>query len=262
MYSHRLGTANRLLVSALPSLAVAAWGITTAIGLLRLRPWARVSILVISLMAAQFCFTAALQTALLPTPNVASNASMFDIRVGLTLLYFGCGGIAGLWVGQFSEKGMDQLFQLAIASPWRPLSFSVIAIWFIIVWPLTLYSIILHLTRGLIFPALPLGMSIPGSAANAYHVGLTVGGVAIGLGLLRMKQWAQLGAITLCVFTIISKVAAALRPDTVAQVVGVVNAEMNTWTPYLFIWAETLLAMLLPGAALWFLITSRQGLNS
>ena len=96
---------------ALPQLVIGAWGVATAIGVLRLRYWARVSILVLSLIGTHFFVGSVLAFLLLPSPVGAEDKWIIESSRGLALFYSGCGGITAMWAIQFSGKEMNQFFQ-------------------------------------------------------------------------------------------------------------------------------------------------------
>ncbi len=70
-------------------LGLAAWGITTAVGLFRLRVWSRWSILVFSSLLAFMGGSTALMMAFIPLPPTpgVSPGIMTGIKIGIAAFY-------------------------------------------------------------------------------------------------------------------------------------------------------------------------------
>ncbi|HET7842091.1 MAG TPA: hypothetical protein VFM21_10820, partial [Terriglobia bacterium] len=141
-----------------PDLALAAWMMATAIGILRFRAWARISILVLSFHAIYFA-----AGLLVVVRMVVSNPPAGEpwAPVIWYLLPLGIAGIAGVWVVQFADEGMDGIFlppRATCAATMPPLSLSVIAGWLLVLWPIRLYQLLLTpRASGPLFPAFPIG---------------------------------------------------------------------------------------------------------
>ena len=269
----------RLLFWAIPNLGIPAWWAATAVGLLRLRPWARVSLLVVASVAAYHYIGNAL--ALLLCPGPATEDSIWLANLGLTLVLLGCGGVAALGLVQFSQGTMDDVFRpdaeilqseqaatgglpnatatRSMLAAKRPLSTTTIAVWLLAMLPLGLYEILLRVHKILLpFPTRPIGAVLEGSVGVAYYVAFAVVGVALGFGLLRMKSWAHAGTIALSAFTIVSEIAVALWPDAYPQASQVMNSAMSLRASRLSIGGWTLWSIVPPAAAMWLLITRKQ----
>lgn len=91
-------------------LAVSFWGIATGIGILRLRRWARISILALSVMAAYHFFAVALASPFLWGQGLSIGARATYL-LGFVLAYFGGGALAALAIVVFASEGMDQIFR-------------------------------------------------------------------------------------------------------------------------------------------------------
>ena len=265
----------RFLFWAIPNLGIAAWWAATAVGILRLRPWARVSILVLASVAAYHYIGNAL--ALLLWFGPATEDSIWLANLGLALVSLGCGGVAALWLVQFSQGTMDDVFRrdaeilpseqaatgdlpnatatrsMLVAK--RPLSTTIIAVWLLAMLPLGLYEILLRVHKILLVFPRPIGVVFQGSVGAAYYVAVAVVGVALGVGLLRTKRWARAGTVALCIYTIVSELASALRPDAYPQASQVMNSAMSLWASRLSIGVWTLWSIVPPAAAMWLLIT-------
>ena len=125
-------------------LGFAAWRIASGAGLLKLREWARISLLVFAVLLAFGSIVAALVMLFIPMP-VASNDPntqltahvMPMIRIGSVLLYGGFGALGVWWLYYFNKRSVRDEFRsgprIAAGIPWfagpmrssRPVTISV-----------------------------------------------------------------------------------------------------------------------------------------
>ena len=106
-------------------LLLAAWSIGTMVGLLRLRNWARYSILVIGGLLAFFGITSAIFIALLPGMVAASGqqaALPADVMHGIilftALFYIGIGSVGVWWLVYFNLRSVKAYFLQHYANPY------------------------------------------------------------------------------------------------------------------------------------------------
>jgi hypothetical protein len=213
-----------------------AWGITTGVGILRLRAWARMSMLVLSAVVAVFSVFGALGAIAAPlmmneSSQAPPGAMVIGLVVGLIVVMVPL-GFAIWWLILFARRSVRAQFApgaaaaSALAHPAfataalyptgserlsprmqlsyrRPVSITVIAVWLIAVsafFPLMLlYPSKWRMTAmfGVILTGKPfLLVSAIFAAAN----------LALGVGLLRLKQWARIGAIAYLVVMLVNSV--------------------------------------------------------
>jgi hypothetical protein len=200
-----------LIVSIILFLALATWGIVTAIGLLRLQRWARISTLIFSGLLAFFGVISPLFVLAIPMPPSpgVDPAFMSGVKVGLTVYYLLHAAIGIWWMVYLTRPKVKAQFEtgaLPRQPSRRPLSISIIA-WILIVATCFLpISLLLHM------PAIVFGTVLTGWAANLYMI--LVGGVALatGVGLLRLKPYGRLLAIAYLVFGMLNGLTSYLLP--------------------------------------------------
>lgn len=266
-----------LLVGGAFVLAVGFWGIATSIGIFRLRGWARISIIALSVMAAYHCFGL-----VLASPFGRGWGAPIGARTwlfGLVLAYFGCGGLAALTIVVFASERMDQVFRFPVAGipsaekaepatatpaepsgslvSQRPLSVLVIGAWLLCAGPLVLYQDLLHLqVIAIPLPSNPLGFVLRERGADAYHVVMAAVVVALGYELLRGNYyWARRGTIAFCIFSIVSELATALRPEYLARVAEQLPTSASMIHTEIALWLLTLWSVAPPAIAIYLLAT-------
>ena len=203
-------------------LAPAVWGITTAIGVLKLRRWAWVSVIVIS--GETIFFSAFVALGLLFAPSLlkdqrdlsAANVSMV-VDMGLAALLIAV-VIAIWWLvlftrarvrGQFAQRGAESISvptpettnQSDLAHPLTsapspsqiPTSIRVVAIISIAGAALLLLSLQFVVRRHL--PMLIFGMFVSGWLVFAYGAALVTAQTVLPIYTLRKRPWALEGMI-------------------------------------------------------------------
>lgn len=186
-----------IVVEALLVVAMAVWGFITFAGLLRMRPWARVSMLVIGGGQAYFCGVGALMMLLLvfvPLPSPVSHAqdpravvvvkTVFGVMALISALH---AAVGGWWVVYFSLKKTTEAFRtgLTAAKSRRPLLISILAVLNLIGAASCL------LASTLPFPAFLFSLILEGWRKALLYLSLAAIYAAIGLGLWRLREWAR-----------------------------------------------------------------------
>jgi hypothetical protein len=248
-------------------LALAGWGIATAVGLFRLRPWARVSILSISVLVLVTCFGSAVSVLIL-VPNIVDQQDPHTMAVVRAMFLVASAipmGIAAWWLVLFLRRGVKQQFGGATGatleapcSRGRPVSITVIAICLLLSVPGMLWMLYLTFpSRPQGIPAIVLGSLVSGWGAAAYSLAMLAAVLTLGLGLWRLQPWARTGAIVYSVFSILNSITMALRPGSVTRML----TAMETVNPALgsypvsqgFLRFVVFFGAGLPAVALWFL---------
>jgi hypothetical protein len=108
-------------------LALAAWGIATLIGLVRMRPWARVSIMIIGaglgclgLFSALGCFAMPLLMQSMPMPPNSNPAMLHAIFIGMAVVALLVAALGITWLVYFALRRTREAF-IAAPPPSAPL---------------------------------------------------------------------------------------------------------------------------------------------
>lgn len=166
------------------------WGTVTAIGLFRLRNWARVSMIVFSVLLAFGGLVSAPAMWLLPPP--ATVPPSFDnFRVVIAAIYGAFGLLGVFWLYYFSRRAAQEAFggTSAVESGGRPLSISIIGWWLLIAGVATVLAAPLRMP-GSVFIWIATGW-----AAATWYVAYGAMYAYAGYGLLRLKPIARKVAI-------------------------------------------------------------------
>ena len=225
----------------------AIWGIVTSIGLFRLRNWARLSIIVFSVLLLLTGVFAGLVSLLMPVPagvNTASNPSiMLAIRLSMGLFWLTMIGIGAWWLIFFTRTSVRAQFAAAPAlgdmavpappnqgmsppiavpsGPRRPLSITIIA------WLLLIGCVLLPASLLLKAPMVLLTTVITGWAASAFCVAYAIANFFVGRGLLRLQPWARKTAIGLYGFGLLNTAVFYFAPGGRARMVALMESQRS-----------------------------------
>ena len=196
---------------------LACWAITTIVGLLRLRNWARISILVIGGGLVFFggfsifglIATWLIQSKLPPPPHLSHSIQLATFTVMGTFYAF-IAAIGVWWLVYFNRATTRSLFvrpspypsgyDLTSADSTLPYSkpsrFSHVPVAIIILACLYFVSVFACLLMAFIsFPALLFGFVITGVGTHILCLTFAIIAGLIGYGLLHLKNWARLAAL-------------------------------------------------------------------
>jgi hypothetical protein len=183
-------------VSMLIFLGIAVFGVFTGIGMMRLRNWERISILVFSGLIVLFGGIALLLLMAIPFPANPTGPPVDPRAVkAIVLLVYGIPVLIGIgWLVLFNLKGTRAQFAgtpsetsagISVA-PACPLPVHIIAVFFLfsLLWVLVLPFLQMP------FPAIFFGHPFYGATGKALFMlfGVLLGGGAIGL--LKLKKWS------------------------------------------------------------------------
>jgi len=202
-----------MLLAALMYLLPAIWGIATSVGLFRLKEWARISIIVFSVLLILMSGFSALMFLVVPFPppqNQAVDANVASgVRIFMTSFAAGMAGIGIWWLVFFTRAKVKQQFvppqplvagatvgtphlpqdsplpTSAPTAPGRPLSLTVIA------WLLLAGCMFLPISIFLRYPAAVFTKVLTGWPATLYYVAMVIVQLYVGIGLLRLKPLAR-----------------------------------------------------------------------
>ena len=286
-----------LIVEAIFVFAFAGLGLASGIGLLYLKQWARISLLVFAgfLVCVSLPAMAMMAVIRLPDnhdPNLPANF-MAGMRIGMELFYGMFAALGGIWLYFFNKRSVKLQFQTMqavpetaagdsflgaevpapIASePVRPLSITIIA-WFLLIGcALTpLFLLLNHLfLPGIQFPFYFLGFFFFGRGAYVVLIVWMVGQMAAAVGLLKLKNWGLFATIGLQCLTVANLALLAGIPEHRARfqqimesMTASMNARMPQPAPFDFpAWGGLAMSLPLVLVILYFLITRRQAFSS
>jgi predicted anti-sigma-YlaC factor YlaD len=200
-----------------------AWNIATGVGLLKLRNWARVSILIVAGLMAFFGTISLIVVGFIPIPEVSGSEP--DVRVFvrvLATLIYGIPVLIGVWWlilfnrkrvrEEFAGSAPQELSPGVPAPSRRGLLGVTIVGWFLIV-PSILALLFVPFSMRLGLPTFVFGRIVHGiMAASAILAGSCALQLAAGIGLVRRKTWSYPLAIALQLFWLTSGFFTFLSP--------------------------------------------------
>jgi hypothetical protein len=226
-----------LVEGALAAFGLAFWGLATTIGLLRLKNWSRISILIFSGFTAVTAGFFAAVLAILPLPETPETLdTSFFLRVTLELIAAVLISVAVWWLALFSRKSVVAQFEGAVSiatapqgsgssdlsataafipRPRRPLSITILG------W-LCLLEVLIDLpmlfsSRVRSTPVLFFWTILEGTGKWIFLVILQTLVLAVGIGLLRNKAWALWLDIAIQVFGLTNVATGALLRGRAAR---------------------------------------------
>jgi hypothetical protein len=286
-----------VVVEAVMFFGFGGWGLASGIGLIGLRRWARISVLVFAGLLVLCSLPAAVMMAVIPLPaindaNVPANFASI-MRVGMALFYAAFAALGGLWLYFFNKERVKSQFQSrrpttetsAAQLPWgtplaasgarhrgRPVSVTIIG-WFMIVGSVLAPLILLFdsaVFSGVQMPVYFLGLYFSGRSAYIVLAVWLAAQMAAGVGLLKLKNWALFTAIGLQCLAAVNLAMLITIPESrtrFQQIMDTMMASMNPHiphtTPFAFpVWIGLASSIPVVFVVLWFLITRRQAFAS
>ena len=217
-------------------IALAVWGILTAIGLFRVRRWARYSVLVIGGILALFSLVSLLLTLamlLAPLPVAAGmNASQVHSAQAVTRVVFGviaflhaiCCAIGVFWLVYFNKSRVREIFAglpgQAPESP-RPFLISIFAVLILIGAVSCLVMMFVPL------PGVFFGLILHGWWKAAFYLVHALLLAAAGIGLWRLREWGRLLTMALQVIGVVQYVVYLVHPSLYLRYTAEVNQIIN-----------------------------------
>lgn len=216
-----------LTLTALIYTSLTVWGISTGVGLLRLKAWARASILV---FAGFLVLTAGAAVPVLfilsrmpelqhgPPEARAAGIAVVAFILGLAaafgiwwLVLFSLKGVRA----QFDETGVTGAYsegphtaQARAMMSHRPLSITLIALLYLMGAPGALFALFRP------YPAILLGQVLEGNAAKLIYLAQGIIVVILGIGLLQLKPWARIFGICISAMHALSGVVMYFSPGS------------------------------------------------
>lgn len=205
-----------LIVEILLDLGFVSWGVASGIGLLKLRGWGRMSMLVFSSIMIFFSVIPMLIFPFVPIPQPAdttANLGLF-VRGGLEVFYGFFVALGIFWIYFFNKRSVKEQFSPAtesaavITTPQmqavtmsssapvgavpgqkRPVLIMVIGVFNIVSCASMALVLLLHT------PAVFFGFELHGIEAIIAFATFGAVGLAAGVGLLRFRLWGWLTAV-------------------------------------------------------------------
>jgi hypothetical protein len=241
--------------------ALGALGIATAIGLFRMRQWARTSILVFAGFITVVGTLMLLMTMVvpIPVPPDADPAIARAIRPTLIALFSVPVAIGVWWLVQFNAQGTRAAFAslTPATAPRRPLSISIIA-WVSLIGGIScLFPILARM------PAFLLGVTFTGWAAGVVYAFFGALSMYIGWGLLDLRERARVIAIGWFAFSLIHMSVVTLVPALRQRMLELQRSISQNqpgpppFDPAAFANVSLAFFAVMMAAALWFLIRNR-----
>ena len=227
-----------VLVYVLPAI----WGIITSIGLFCLKNWARISIIIFSVILILMGALVGVIMLLMPLPaapaGAATQSTMTGLRLGMGGFWFGIAGIGIWWLILFTRPKVKAQFAAPIPiyptgedlqsatpaligqspSSARPLSITIIA------WLLLVGCAFFPLNFVIHAPAIFFTKLVTGYAAAVYLFLYLVANLSIGIGLLRLNPTARIAAIAYYLFAILNAGTFYLAPGGHDRMLALVSA--------------------------------------
>jgi len=249
-----------LLIGGAAMFAFSAWGIATAVGLLRLCGWARWSMLAFSVLLTFFGAAAALGAifgAAAPAPGVAPDL-MRGILLGVGAFYAVLALLGGFWLYYFNTSAVKAQFSSAGPTQppgGRPFSVTMIA------WLMLPGGALCCVFAFLPFPAVLGGWMVTGWAARLFYAGVALIELWLGWGLLRLRPLSRVLSIAFFVLGAVNSLLFALLPGAAARVA----ASLAIFSPGLRYSSTSrfpsligsLAAVPLSAVVIWFLVKCR-----
>jgi len=282
---------NILAFSIFLYAAFAVWGMASGVGLLLLRQWARISMIVFCSILLFFAVPALVIVPFLPMPPTPGAPSNFALifKVGMSVFYGIFAAIGGAWIYFFNRRSVKDQFrspaeEFDLITPGaqrakRPLSITVIA-WILLVSGCLALPILL-----LRSPMLFMGSMLTGWWSTLCMLTWCVVQVAAGIGLLRLRSWGRTLSVGLFSFMLVNCAATVLLPGREArfeQVYAKAQADMQarmglpaTGMPsvgmspmlsaeftHFFMWFGVIFGIVFALVQMWFVVTRKDAFSS
>lgn len=262
-------------------LALAIWGMATAISLLHLREWARISMLVFSGLLLVISLPGIVMMLLVPfpaPPGVADPELMRRViaatRVGMVVVYGLLAVVGGWWLYFFNSRAVKDQFggpgaaepissvvrappAAASASPKRPISITIIAYISLI------GACVLPVVQVMHVPLMFLGFVFTAWKASLIVMGFMTVQLLMAYGLLQLEPWGRSLAIYYFNFAIFNSIISVILPGAQSRFDEASALMQGTMglpaSPVKFpIWSGLIFGLPIIAIQLWFVVTRKQ----
>jgi hypothetical protein len=280
-----VSTARPELQLPMPFMAFAAvftiglglWGLLSGTGLLHLRGWSRISMLVFSVFLLIVGVPGAVLLAAVPFPASAMPPGDPEKMAGALaaarffgVIFYGLlAALGGWWLYFFSKRSTrDQFLGLAAppgsvpfagtksSSSGRPLSITIIG-WYMLI---SAFSMIAFLFFHA--PVFFLGFFFSGATASFIMLALGTVQIATASGLLKLQPWSRTVALYYFQFLIFNALTMVLVPGTQARYdQAMIDMQQTLGTPaspfHIPMWTGLLFALPISSVVLWLLVANK-----
>ncbi len=265
---------------------ILVWGIATSIGLFRLREWARISIIVFSvllILMSGFCGLMFLVMPMPPTPNQAAAASVAAAVRIFMAVFAGLLSIGIWWLVFFARGGVKQQFMRpqslvtgtpvemtqsipgvsgqpsAPPIPGRPVSLTVIACLMLV------GCFFMPMSLWLRSPGIFLTWVLTGWSATLYYSVIILAHLYVGIGLLRLKPLARTIGVAYYAFVFVNMAVFYLVPGGRSRMLDMLQKSQASmpwiqgkpdlyWGPAQFMNNTPFLVLMAVSGLLWILV--------
>lgn len=264
----RLSQGPAATATALVGMAViilpGIWGIATGIGILLLKDWARISIIIFaSLLALSVCGAPMMLLIPFPPTPGADAGFLWGFRIGMAVFYFVLGAIGIWWLVLFTRPSVKLQFsggRPLTDESGRPLSISLIA------WLLLLSAVFMPFGVIAGMPTIFLGFVVAGWGARLVYASYLILFLYLGIGLLRLRPISRTLTIYYSIFAIANAAFFYLRPGHEARMAALMNASSSYFhlpqppmaLPMLPIFAVSAAVL---GLQIYFLVTRKRAFD-
>src|SRR5712692_6032921 len=255
-------------VEAAVFLGIGAWTIASAIGLLRLKNWARISTLILGGLLAGFAFFGLLGAVMItvmpmPAPPGKEVPHSFMAAVGAIMAAWCLIQMAvGIWwLVLLNRKAVKEQFLgegITQAVGGLPVSITIIGWYMTVGGAISVLGFLLS-SR----PALLFGVLIHGWPAKAFYLFYSLACLALGVGLLHLKPLSHALAIYFYLFSLLNIAVNSLLPGARGRIEALIQETLRGDPAWLagvmryVIWGANLFGTLAVLIQLWFLITRK-----
>jgi hypothetical protein len=204
----------------------AAWGIATAVGLFRLRGWARWSTIVFGVLLVVLGLPGALVMAVIHLPETpgAPPGLMTVVKVAIVCFYAVLALLGGWWLYLFQTAGVRAQFGAGTEGPGgRPLSVWIIGLWLILGGLICLGGLFLP------FPAMLFGLVFRGWTARLFFLGFAAIECWLGVELLRLRPLSRILALAFFAFGVVNCLLFVFLPGFPERIRAVMDSLPAGW---------------------------------
>lgn len=211
-----------LIFDGVLDLAFVAWGIASGVGLIRLRPWARISILVFSGIMVVFSLIPMVIIPFVPLPpqsdTLPSNFGLI-FRI-VAVAFYGLFVVLGVfWLYFFNKSSVKNQFKgisvregvAAESRPEKPLVIVILA------WLLIIGGCFTPFVLFVRVPAFFFSFAVPGRWGDLVFIAFAALSIAAGIGLLRLRPWGWVLAVGLQSIGLLNALSLILIPGALAR---------------------------------------------
>jgi hypothetical protein len=242
--------------------ALGIWGLATAAGLFRRSEWARLSIMIFSLLLVGMGGSALAGTLFIHMPQNGRLPPevLSRIRLGMAGFYGSLTTLGIWWLLLFNSRRSKQYFvELAVRSErGRPLSIGIIG------WYLLISTLVTAVAAILRIPGMFFGFLLTGWAALAVYTAFTAVQLYLGTGLLQLQEPARVGSILYFLIVAANAAVTVALPDFPGRMRLMQEAlprflhfNRETLVPLEGSWGVTLVAAAYAVIPVWFLVRRR-----